>query len=40
MELVKKLPQMPSGRVDMAAHYSACRQATDCIATHIVSESD
>jgi hypothetical protein len=40
MELVKKLPPMPSGRVDMAAHYSACRQAADCIASQILVESD
>jgi hypothetical protein len=33
MELVKKLPPTPSGRIDMTAHYSACRQAADCIAT-------
>jgi hypothetical protein len=32
MDLVKKLPPTPSGRVDMTAHYSACRQAADCIA--------
>jgi hypothetical protein len=32
MELVKKLPPTPSGRTDMTAHYSACMQATDCIA--------
>jgi hypothetical protein len=30
IELVKKLPSTPSGRVDMTAHYSACRQATNC----------
>jgi hypothetical protein len=40
MELVKKLPPMPSGRVDMTAHYSPCRQAADCIAAQIISESD
>jgi hypothetical protein len=40
MEMVKKLPLTPSGRVDMAAHYSACRQATDCIASQIIVESD
>jgi hypothetical protein len=40
MELVKKLPLTPSGHVDMTAHYSACRQAADCITTQIISESD
>jgi hypothetical protein len=40
MELVKKLPPMPSGRVDMTAHYSACRQTADFIAVQIVTESD
>jgi hypothetical protein len=40
MELVKKLPTTHSGRVDMTAHYSACRQAADCIAAQIISESD
>jgi hypothetical protein len=37
---VKTLPLMPSGRVEMAAHYSACRQAIDCMVTQIISESD
>jgi hypothetical protein len=32
MNLVKTQPPVPSGRIEMAAHYSACRQATDCIA--------
>jgi hypothetical protein len=40
MEFVKKLPLTPSGHVDMTAHYSACRQAADCIAAQIISESD
>jgi hypothetical protein len=40
MELVKKLPPTPSGCVDMTAHYSACRQAVDCIAAQIIIESD
>jgi hypothetical protein len=40
MELVKKLPPTPSGRTDMAAHYTACRQAADCIAAQIINESD
>jgi hypothetical protein len=40
MELVKMLPLTPSGHVDMTAHYSACRQAIDCIAAQIISESD
>jgi hypothetical protein len=33
MNLVKTLPPMPSGRVEMTAHYSACRHTADCIAT-------
>jgi hypothetical protein len=40
IELVKKLLPTPSGRVDMTTHYSACRQAADCIATQIIVESD
>jgi hypothetical protein len=40
MELVKKLPPTPSSRIDMTNHYSACRQAADCIAAQITSESD
>jgi hypothetical protein len=40
MNLVKTLPPTPSGHVEMAAHYSACRQAADCIVTQIISESD
>jgi hypothetical protein len=32
MDLVKMLPPTPSGRVKMDAHYSACKQAADCIA--------
>jgi hypothetical protein len=40
MELVKKLPPTPSGRVDMTAHYSACRQTADFIAALIITESD
>jgi hypothetical protein len=40
MELVKKLPPTPSGRVDMTAHYSACRQTADFIAAQIITESD
>jgi hypothetical protein len=40
MELVKKLPPTPSGRADMTAHYSACRQTADFIAAQIVTESD
>jgi hypothetical protein len=39
-ELVKRLPPTPSGRIDMTAHYSACRQAADCIASQIIIESD
>jgi hypothetical protein len=40
MELVKKLPLMPSGRTDMTAHYAACRRAARCIVAQIVDESD
>jgi hypothetical protein len=40
MNLVKILPPTPSGRVDMDAHYAACRQAADCIARQIITESD
>jgi hypothetical protein len=40
MNLVKTLPPMPSGHVEMTAHYSACRLTADCIATQIISESD
>jgi hypothetical protein len=40
MELVKKLPPMPRGHTDMIAHYSACKQAADCIAVQIINESD
>jgi hypothetical protein len=40
MEWVKKLPSTPSGRTDMTAHYTACRQADDCIAAQIINESD
>jgi hypothetical protein len=40
MEMVKKLPPTPSGRTDMAAHYSACRQAADSVAAQIIDESD
>jgi hypothetical protein len=40
MELVKKLPLAPSGHVDMTAHYSACRQAANCIAAQIIVDSD
>jgi hypothetical protein len=40
MNLVKTLPPTPSGRVEMTAHYSACTQTTDGIATQIISESD
>jgi hypothetical protein len=40
MDLVKTLPPTPSSRVEMNAHYSACRQATDCIAGQIIIESD
>jgi hypothetical protein len=40
MNLVKMLPPTPSGRIEMDAHYSACRQAADCIVRQIISESD
>jgi hypothetical protein len=40
MELLKRLPQTPSGRVDMENHYAACRDTTDCIAQQIITESD
>jgi hypothetical protein len=40
MNLVKALPPTPSGHVEMTAHYSACRQTADFIATQIISESD
>jgi hypothetical protein len=40
MELVKMLPPTPSGRVDMDAHYAACRQTADCIARQIITKSD
>jgi hypothetical protein len=40
MDLVKMLPPTPSGRVEMDAHYSACKQAADCIAGQIIVKSD
>jgi hypothetical protein len=40
MELVKKLPLMPSGRTDMTTHYTACGRAAECIAAQIIDESD
>jgi hypothetical protein len=40
MDLVKTLPPTPSGRVEMDVHYSACKQAADCIAGQIIVESD
>jgi hypothetical protein len=40
MNLVKMLPPTPSGHVDMDTHYAACKQAADCIARQIISESD
>jgi hypothetical protein len=40
MDLVKMLPPTPSGRVEMDAHYSAWKQAADCIAGQIIVESD
>jgi hypothetical protein len=40
LELLKKLPPTPSGRVDMDHHYVACRDTADCIARQIITESD
>jgi hypothetical protein len=40
MNLVKMLPPTPSGCVDMDVHYAACKQAADCIARQIITESD
>jgi hypothetical protein len=40
MELLKRLPQTPSGRVDMVMHYSACKGTADYIARQIITESD
>jgi hypothetical protein len=40
MELLKRLPPTRSGRVDMVAHYSACRGTADHIAGQIIFESD
>jgi hypothetical protein len=40
MELVKKLPPMPSGRTNMTSHYAACHRAARCIVAQIVDESD
>jgi hypothetical protein len=40
MELLKRLPQTPNGRVDMENHYAACRDTTDCIVRQIITESD
>jgi hypothetical protein len=40
MDLVKTLPPTPCGRVEMDAHYSACKQAADCIAGQIIVKSD
>jgi hypothetical protein len=40
MNLVKTLPPTPSGHVEMTAHYSACKETVDFIATQIISESD
>jgi hypothetical protein len=40
MELLKRLPPTPSGRVDMVAHYSACKATADHIAGQINFESD
>jgi hypothetical protein len=40
LELLKKLPPSPSGRIDMEHHYAACRGTADCIAQQIIIESD
>jgi hypothetical protein len=40
LELVKRLPLTPSGRVNMDALYAACRETADCIAWQIITESD
>jgi hypothetical protein len=40
MELLKSLPQTPSGRVDIENHYAACMDTADCIARQIITESD
>jgi hypothetical protein len=40
MELLKRLPQTPSGCIDMVAHYSACKGTADYIARQIITESD
>jgi hypothetical protein len=40
MELLKRLPPTPSGRVDIVAHYSACKRTADCIAGQIIIKSD
>jgi hypothetical protein len=40
MDLVKTLPPTPNGRVEMDAHYSACKLAADCIAGQIIVKSD
>jgi predicted nucleotidyltransferase len=40
MNLVKMLPLTPSGHVDIDVHYVACKQAADCIARQIITESD
>jgi hypothetical protein len=40
LELLKRLPPTPSGRVDMDPHYAACKATADCIARQIITESD
>jgi hypothetical protein len=40
MELLKRLPPTPSGRIDMVAHYSVCKATADHIAGQIIFESD
>jgi hypothetical protein len=40
LELVKMLPPIPSGRIDMDALYATCRQTANCIARQIITESD
>jgi hypothetical protein len=40
MELLKRLPPTPSGRVDMVVHYSACKGTIDYVAGQIITESN
>jgi hypothetical protein len=40
LKLVKMLPPISSGHVDMDALYAACRQTADCIARQIITKID